>query len=111
MRDVSCITIPYYVQINFLLQILHSLSLEQYNASLLELPRVNIILFEDLAQKLQTTLHTPNNLIHTLFIMTSSSRINVNTSVSVHIIASLIHSFENIWDGARYAQLPYLGSR
>ena len=108
---MSCITTPYYVQINFLLQILHSLSLERYNASLLELPRVNIILFEDLAQKLQTTLYTPNNLIRTLFIMTPASRINVNTSVSVHIMASLKHSLKNISDGSKYAQLPYLGSR
>ena len=47
---------------------------------------MNIILFEDLAQKLQTQLYEPTSLIHVLFIITAPLGFNYDTLVSNNVI-------------------------
>ena len=66
-----------------------SLSFGRYNASQLELPRVNIILFEDLAQEVQTQLYEPTSLIHVVFIITPRLGFNYDTLVSDNVIVPM----------------------
>ena len=75
-----------YTKVNSSLQILTSLSFGRYNASLLDLPRVNIILFEDLAKKLEAQLYEPTSLIHVLFMIKPPLRSYLDTLVSDHVI-------------------------
>ena len=75
-----------YTKVASSLQILTSLSFKRYNASQLELPRVNIILFEDLAKKLEAQLYEPTSLIHVLLIIKPSLRFNYDTLVNDYVI-------------------------
>ena len=47
---------------------------------------MNIILFEDLAQTVQTQLHEPTSLIHVVFIITPPLGFNYKTMVSDNVI-------------------------
>ena len=57
---------------------------------------MNIILFEDLAQKVQTQLHEPTSLIHVVFIITAPLGFNYDTVVSDNVIVPIPVSDYNL---------------
>ena len=64
-------------------QIISSLSYAQYNASLLEMPRVNIILFDDLAKAVYTKPYKSTNLLHTVVILKPKPLYRHSSTVSI----------------------------
>ena len=57
---------------------------------------MNIILFKDLAEKVQTQLYEPTSLIHVLFIITPHLGISLNTMVSDNDTMFFEHPLKNL---------------
>ena len=65
---------------------------------------MNIILFEDLAKKVQTQLYEPTSLIHVLFIITPHLGFNFDTLVSDFAIYDTISKYTFFLTRTMYIQ-------